>query len=238
MGDFDTDACLPALREMFASWNGKQSYARLPKKLFPDVKSGEQRIDTPDKANAVYFAGQAFAMKDDSPDYAALLIGNYILGGGSLSSRLGDRVRQKEGLSYGVGSMFSADSFDPRAAISIYAISNPQNTDKVIVAIREELQRLLKDGVTSEELEKAKRGYLDQQQVSRSRDSVLASELNDTAYVGRTMRYYTELEKKIASLTTAQVQAALRKYLAPEKMVVVVAGDFRAAGESKPGKKE
>ena len=57
-----------------------------------------------------------FPMKDDDPDYPALVMGNYVFGGGSLSSRLGDRVRQKEGLSYGVGSFFSADSLDSAAA--------------------------------------------------------------------------------------------------------------------------
>jgi zinc protease len=234
VGDFDVDACLPALRETFTGWTGKQSYARLPKQVFPDVKSGKQEIVTPDKANAVYFSGQAFPMKDDHPDYPALVMGNFVLGGGSLSSRLGDRVRQKEGLSYGVGSMFGADAFDPRASFSIYAISNPQNTDKVVTAIREEIDRLLKDGVTPEELERAKRGYLDQQQVSRARDTTLASQLVDTAYVGRTMRYYADLEKKIGSLTPEQVREALRKYVDANKMVVVIAGDFRASAEGKP----
>jgi zinc protease len=193
-----------------------------------------QEIVTPDKANSTYLAGETFPIKDDNPDYPALVIGNFVLGGGSLSSRLGDRVRQKEGLSYGVGSMFGADSLDPRASLTIFAISNPENTKKVAVAVREEVDRLVKDGVTVEELEEAKRGYLDQQQVSRTRDSTLASQLADTAYVGRTMQYYADLEKKIGELKPEQVRDALRKHVDSGKMVVVVAGDFRAGAEGKP----
>ena len=146
VGDYSPADCLPILRDTFSGWSAKQSYARIPKQIFPQVKGGSQEILTPDKANAVYLSGLLFGLKDDSPDYAAMAIGNSILGGGALASRLGDRVRQKEGLSYGVGSMFGADPIDPRGSFTIFAISNPQNEPKVIVAIREEVERLLKDG--------------------------------------------------------------------------------------------
>src|SRR5205085_4867850 len=119
-----------------------------------------ERINTPDKANANYLAALNFPMRDDDADYPAMVIGNYIFGAGALSSRLGDRIRQKEGLSYGVSSGFSADPFDPRASLRINAICNPTNIEKVEKCVREELDRLLKDGVTEDELNKAKQGYL------------------------------------------------------------------------------
>ena len=72
-------------------------------------------ILTPDKENAVYLAGLSMPIKDDNPDYPALLVGNFILGGGGLSSRIADRLRQKDGLSYGAGSMLGASPLDPRA---------------------------------------------------------------------------------------------------------------------------
>lgn len=68
--------------------------------------SGNEMINTPDKANAMFFAGMNIKMKNDHPDYPALLLGNYMLGGGFLNSRLAVRIRQKEGISYGVGSSF------------------------------------------------------------------------------------------------------------------------------------
>ena len=105
IGDFDPQEVVAQLGPAVAKLGGTQVYKRLER---PSVKVRQafEQIETPDKANAVYFAGSVMPIRDDHPDYPALLIGNDIFGGGgALSSRLGDRVRQKEGLSYGVGSM-------------------------------------------------------------------------------------------------------------------------------------
>ncbi|MEX2558722.1 MAG: insulinase family protein, partial [Pirellulales bacterium] len=102
VGDFDPDQNKAVLEETFGGWTSEQPYQRIPKVAFTDVPGGRSRIQTPDKANATYVAGLAFAMSDTDPEYPAMVLGNFVLGGGSLSSRLGDRVRQKEGLSYGV----------------------------------------------------------------------------------------------------------------------------------------
>ncbi len=229
VGDFEPEPALEALRQIFAGWESKNAYDRIPRQVFANVPGGLQRIDTPDKANATYFAGYVFAMKDTDPDYAAMLLGNFILGGGSLSSRLGDRVRQKDGLSYGVGAMFAADSLDPRASISMFAICNPQNMPKVVAAIQQECERLLKDGVSAEELEQAKNGFLRQSQVRRTSDRALAGMLSDGLFVGRTFAYYEQLDEQINKLTTEDVAAALRKHLDVQRLMIATAGDFSGA---------
>jgi len=231
VGDFDPAESLKILRETFSGWAAKQSFTRIPRQAFPDVPGGMQQIQTPDKANAVYVAGLVFAMKDTDPDFAGVLIGNYVLGGGALSSRLGDRVRQKEGLSYGVGSFISSDALDARTSLTINAICNPKNIEKVNTAISEEIDRLLSGGVTGTELEKAKRGYLQQQQVARTNDSTLASILLEGLFVDRTMTYYSDLEKRIEALTPDQVLSVLKKRIDPKRLVIVDAGDFTAKDE-------
>jgi zinc protease len=233
VGDFDPAENLKILRDTFEGWSAGQSYARIEKKTFPDVKGGLQTILTPDKANAVYVAGLVFPMKDSDRDYPAIVMGNFILGGGSLSSRLGDRVRQKEGLSYGVGSYLSSDALDPRTSLTLNAICNPKNIEKVNTVISEELTRLLKDGVTPAELQQAKQGYLQQQQVSRTSDSSLARTLADCLFVDRTMAYYSDVEKRIDGLSPAAVLAALKKHVDPKRLVVVDAGDFAAGSAAK-----
>jgi zinc protease len=171
-------------------------------------------------------------MKDSDPDYPAFTIGNFVLGSSGLSSRLGDRIRQREGLSYGVGSMFRAGSLDERAVFSAYAITNPANMAKVDSGIREETSKLIALGVTPEELEAARKSYLENQKVLRSDDGNLASILNSTLEAGRDMTYYAKLETQISQLTTDAVKAALQKRLSLDKLVVVMAGDFaRAAKE-------
>ncbi len=228
VGDFDPAENVKILRETFAGWTAKESVARIPKMAFLDVPGGMQQINTPDKANAVYVAGEVFAMKDSDADYPALVIGNYVFGGGALSSRLGDRVRQKEGLSYGIGSFISSDALDPRTSLTINAICNPKNIEKVNTAINEELARLLTGGVTQAELDKAKQGYLQQQQVARTNDATLAIVLADGLFVDRTMAYYADLEQKITALTPQQVLDVLKKRIDPKRLVIVDAGDFAA----------
>ena len=146
VGDFDPEEIVPIVDTMLAGWNASQKYAHIAKPGSRDGKGSSEEILTPDKANAMYFAAMTFPIRDDHPDVPAMVIGNFVLGGGSLSSRLGDRVRQKEGLSYAVGSGYSSSAVDQRSAFYIYAISNPANMSKVKLTIREELEIILVGG--------------------------------------------------------------------------------------------
>jgi zinc protease len=236
-GDFDVEPTVAALTKALADWKSAEAYDRLRRSGDVKVSRRVETIATPEKANATYAAGTVFPMRDDDPNFASLVMADFILGGGTLSSRLGDRVRQKEGLSYGVRSNLNASPIDQRAALSIMAICNPANMEKVKVAIDEEVARLLKDGVTAEELELAKRGYLQQQEVARTDDASLARILADNLYAGRTMKFFGELEKRIQATTVPSVGEAFRKYVDPQKMIVIEAGDFTKKGApAKPAK--
>ena len=100
VGDFEPSEALSVLSRTFEGWKNPQPYARIERPFQPGLKPTRETILTPDKANASYFAGLTVEMKDSDPDYPALVIGNYILGGGAISSRIADRLRQKGGLSY------------------------------------------------------------------------------------------------------------------------------------------
>jgi zinc protease len=226
VGDFDPDACLPILKDTLAGWKAKEPYSRIVMKIPDGLKGGAHSIDTPDKANATFLTGMLLPMRDDDADYPAMEIADYLFGGNTLSSRLGDRVRQKEGLSYGVTSNFNASAFDKRAAFSMSAICNPANIDKVQTAIKEELDKLLADGVSKEELDRAKQGYLQSQKVRRSSDVGLTGTLAQLSYEGRTMNFIADLERKISELTPDQIAAAVRKHVHPQDLIIVRAGDF------------
>ena len=234
VGDFDADACLPILKGMLRGWTAPKPYARIPNPITGEVKPSQHKINTPDKANATFTSGLRFALRDDDADYPALLMGNYILGSGTLSSRLGIRVRQKEGLSYGITSALNASAFDRRAGFTISAICNPQNIGRLEVAVREELDRLLRDGVTQAELDQARQGYLQSQQVSRANDAALGGLLSSLRYEGRTMAQQAAQEESIGTLTATKVNAALRQHLDLAKLVTVTAGDFGGQASS-PG---
>lgn len=226
VGDFDPQELEAACEKIFADWTSKVKQERIAQPAMTDVPGQTEEILTPDKANAVYYAGEQIAMRDDNPDYPALVIGNYIMGAGALSSRLGDRVRQKEGLSYSVGSGINSHPIDKRTVLTIFAITNPENRNRVVEVIGEEIALLLKDGITASELADAKQGYLQSEQLDRTQDRALASLIASTIFANRSMEYYAQFENRIAELDIEAVNAALRKYIEPKRLVIVTAGDF------------
>jgi len=232
VGDFDPAEIQPVLEKIFAGWKSSYPVAHIPRSGDVDVPGERVRIETPDKENAIYLAGSVFPMNDQNPEYPALIMGNFVLGSSGLSSRLGDRVRQREGLSYGVGSYVRSSSLDDRTTFLAYAITNPGNMDKVETAIREEIATLLKDGVTQEELSAAQAGYLESQIIDRSDDKQLAAILASTLHLDRTMSFYSNREEAIRKLNTSTVHSALQKWINPKHIAVIEAGDFAKAQKS------
>jgi zinc protease len=164
-------------------------------------------------------------LRDDDPDYPALLLGNYVLGGSS-DSRLTRRIREKEGLSYSVGSWLTAAAQDETGEFGVYAIYAPQNRARLEAAIREELGRALADGFTSAEFEAGRKGILELRKVARNNDGALAGRLLAHAVTGRTFKWDGEIDRRIAALTPAEVRDALRRHLQLEQLSIVKAGDF------------
>src|SRR5213078_547296 len=145
-------------------WKSAQAFARIPQP-YVDVPPSNQAIETPDKVNATFIAGVNVKLQDTDPDYAGLVLWNYMMGGGFLNSRLATRIRQKEGLSYGVGSQLSVNSLDQSGIFMAYAIYAPQNVERLEAAFKEEIARALKDGFTEDEVQAAKSGWLQSRQV-------------------------------------------------------------------------
>ncbi|MCB0664049.1 MAG: insulinase family protein, partial [Saprospiraceae bacterium] len=234
VGDFDDKQMEEMIKSNLQGWNSKAKYARI-KSEFKEVEAANEMINTPDKANAMFFAGQKVQMRDDNPDYAAMIMGNFMLGGGFLNSRLATRIRQQEGLSYGVGSWFNADEQDDVAMFGSYAIYAPENVQKLEAAYKEEIQKVLTEGFTAKELEDAKNGWLQQQVVNRSQDSRLVGQLNSNLYLGRDMMWDKKLEESVQNLTVEDINKAFKKYIDLDKFIFVKAGDFeKHFGVSKP----
>ena len=226
VGDFDAESVLSKLNEMFAGWSAKQPYEKIEQVAYLDSEAKRVTIETPDKANAFFITARTCEVGDDHPDYEAALIGDYIMGGGPLSSRIADRVRKKEGLSYTAITRFSGSSDNDRGSFFILCISNPTNTPAVISTVAEEVDLMLSTGVTAEELTAAKTSYLQNRKGKRAKDSVIASTLISNMRNGRTMDFQQASDDKIETLTKAEVDAALKKVMDPAKMVTITAGDF------------
>jgi zinc protease len=190
-------------------------------------------LKTPDKANALFTLGLNIGIQDDDPEFPALFMANYIVGGNS-SSRLLNRIRQKEGLSYGVSSNLQASPHEPSGTFFIGGIAAPENATKALAAAREELEILAKDGITQKELDDARKGFLEDLKVNLSNDGAVSGMLTRNLYLGRTMKFLEDRIAKIQSLTPEAVTAAARKHLVADKLVVVCAGDLDKKTEAAP----
>lgn len=228
VGDFDVDSTLAAFTQMLAGWKAEVPFERIDRPAATLTKGDKILIPTPDKANAVYLAGMMIPMKDSDPDYGALLVGNFIYGGAPLASRLSNRVRGEEGLSYGIGSGVRADAVDLSASFTIFAITNPKNMGKVEDIIAQETRKFLAEGPSLAELTEGKKAFVETLKVQRTDDRNLARQLTTALQAGRTYAFYAELEKAIQALTPQQVKAAFQKHLPAEKLIIVEAGDFPA----------
>ncbi len=224
VGDFDADAIRALVTELFGGWKSPAAYTRVP-----DPFRGNQpaaiRLVAPDKANAFLIGKQALPLDDLSPDYPALLAVSFILGESS-SARIPERLRQKDGLSYGAGAVFQASSIDANSTLTAYAIFAPQNLARVRSGLAEELTRAIDGGFTDTEVADAKAGLLQERVLARTDDARLAAALSAQSFLGRTFALSAAVDAAIGKLTTDEVNAALRKYVRPGEFAYAFAGDF------------
>jgi zinc protease len=227
VGDFDETQIETLVNELFTAFRSKAPYARLERE-YREVKPARMVIDTPDKENAVIRARIDFPLRDDDPDAPALMLANDIFGGGAgLSSRLMERLRQKDGVSYGAGSGLALGSRDRLSSWTVGALVAPQNATKAEQAMREELERARRDGFTAKEVADAKKGFLQQRLVNRSQDGVLAGSWTQNLDLGRTFAFSKQFEDRLGAVTPEQASAAFRKYIDPASMTIVLAGDAK-----------
>jgi len=225
VGDFDAAAVAALVERLLGDWKNPAPYARIPKRYF-ERPALEREFATPDKANAVLRAGLNLRLRDDHPDFPALVLANQLLGGSS-TARLPERIREKEGLSYSTYTWFSASPLDPVANFWVSAIFAPQNKARVERAVREELERALREGFGGEEVAAAKKGLLESRRLARTQDGALVARLAPYLHLERRFAWDIDFERRIAALTPGELRDALRRHLDLARLAVTMAGDFK-----------
>lgn len=228
VGDFDPALIRAVVEEAFGDWKSPRPYQRIAGR-FRDLVGEDISIETPDKANAIFLAMQNLELSDTDPDYPAMALAGYMIGGGVLNSRLARRIRVQEGLSYGAGGDVTGHPVDRAGTFMAYAIAAPGNVDKVEAAFRDEIRKVLDEGFTEEEMATSKQGLLETRQLARAQDASLAGQISSNLYFDRTFRFDADLEERIRALTLDQVNAAVRRHLDLAKTTIVKAGDFAGA---------
>ena len=222
VGDFDAAAVSAQIEALSAKWPSKATYARLVSDP-PKVAGKSIAIPLPDKENAMVELGHDVALRDGDADYPAMVIANQVLGGG-VGARLWMRIREKDGMSYDLGSWLSVGDTGG-GEIGVYAITAPQNLAKVEASLTDELRRIATQPIAAAELTRAKEAWLKIQDTALADDGAVASLLARQLYAGRDLAYVKNLRAKIAALTAADVERAAKKYVEPDRVVLVKAYD-------------
>ena len=231
VGDFDVAEVRKLAEELFGSWKSPAAYA-VVKRDWKKLDTVNQMLEAPDKENAIFLVATTIAMDQQDADYPAMVLADRIIGGDP-TSRLWTRIREKEGLSYGVQSQLNVGQQEKFARFLSLAIANPGNVPKVEAAFRDELNKLLTEGYKAEEVEAGKKTFMQERSLQRSQDANLSRLLVSQAELGRTMQRESDLEAKVNALTAAQLTAALKKWIDPASISYFKSGDFKKAGVTK-----
>lgn len=226
VGELDPPVVTGFLNKAFGSWDSKMKYATIAPRYF-EVKGTTETINTPDKTNAIVLGNINLKMSETDKDYAATFMANELLGGGAfLSSRIPNRLRENEGMSYGAGSFIESNYRFDLTKWGLYAIFNPQYKGRLDSAMRQEIDKAISGGFTKDELDKSRKAWLEMNKTSLGMNDFLARQLRWYIRDNRDLSDFTEFENKVKSLSLDAVNAALRKYFDKSKLVMVYSGEF------------
>jgi zinc protease len=217
-----------AAAALFGSWNSSKPFKPLVTP-FKKAAAINEKIETPDKANAEFLAGERFQMSQNDPDYPAMVLASYMFGE-PITSRISDRIRNREGLSYGANARITVPAEGDAALLSGTVSLNPGVGPKVEASFVDELKNVYDRGFTAVEVEGAKKAWLETRPAARSTDAALVALMVSHEQLNRPLQWDADLETKIAALTADQVNAAFRRHIDPANLSIVKAGDFKAAG--------
>ena len=232
VGDFDSKELSAQLESLFGSWKAQEAFTRIPVP-FQAIEQKDAIIETPDKKMAFYGTGTNFKLKEGDPDYPAMMLADFMLGGGFLNGRVPQRLREKEGLSYGAGTFMRAGTHDDFGALLGYAIYAPQNLEKVQKGFTEEVTLAVDKGFTDAELKLAREGLLKQLEQGRSEDASLVMDLVQQLDMDRTTAFDQQVEDKLRSLTVTDINGTLKKFVDPKKFSIIKVGDFKQTAAPK-----
>ena len=232
-GDVNRDSAVTMLKRFFADWNVALPKTEKPKpeKLTFARKPGVYVVDK-DITQANITMNQPFVMRPH-PDYYPTAVASFILGGGSFSSRLMNRVRSDEGHAYSVYSTVGNDYRDT-AMTTIALQTKVETVDFALKLIFEEVEKLAKDGPSVEELEQAKKSLVESLPSLFDSPSSTASIFAKGELLGKSDDHYLDYVKKITAVTAEQVKEMIAKYFDRNKMTISIVGPVSMFESLKP----
>jgi zinc protease len=220
VGDVDATAVQKHVAKLLETW--KTQAAETPRPVAPMKVASTVMVPMPDKSSVSVLLGQATGLRSTDPDWLALRLGNDALGVG-FTSRLVGNVRDREGLTYHIGSLISDDSKRP-GMWSVKASFAPSMLERGIASVRREVDQWWRDGITAQELEFRKTAMAGEYTVGLETTTGLANEILQCVRRGFDLKWLDEYPTKVNALTLDQVNRVIQSQLDPKTMVLVEAG--------------
>jgi zinc protease len=227
-GDFDKTAIKNKIDKIIADWKNKKLEIPVLEKKFQQPEPGVYFIQK--QINQGYISLGHLGIEDTNPDYFAVQVMNFILGGGSFTSRITMKVRSDEGLSYNQGSRFRYLWGFP-GTFAGYVQTKSSTVGYAISLILDEFKRIRKELVSDEEMDTAVNYYLESFSNSFESSQRTMSAFADLEMTGKSLNYYKTYRDNIRAVTKERVLEVAKKYIHPEKAVIMIVGDFEPCNE-------
>ncbi len=220
-GDFNKDEIIQKLKNYLGDWPKSNEplppYPPVAYKFHPGVYEVKKDI------NQGYIAIGELGIRRDNPDRFAVGIMNYILGGGSFTSRLTSKVRSDEGLAYHVGSTFETDSRD-YGTFDAQCQTKCATTFKAIDLMTTEIKKIREQGVTDQELKEARDAVINRFVFTFESPARIVGNLMNLEFNGRPLDYYKTYLDNYRKITTADIKRVAKEYLKPDQLSYVIVG--------------
>jgi zinc protease len=223
VGDVDADKVLAGVRAAFGDWTGPQATPVPLGEITLPAQPKRIDVEIADKSNATIIIGHPALLQRTAADFFAARLANAALGGDTIAARLGKRIRKEAGLTYGIYSSFEDVSMGG-APFMIELSVKPENVDQALALVDEVVGGYLKDGISPEELSRESTSAGGTFLVQLRRCDSIAATMTEYESLGLGVGAMDTYAAQIQSVTKAEVDAALRKYIHPESFVTAIAG--------------
>jgi predicted Zn-dependent peptidase len=223
-GDFDRDQMVQKLETLFANWPFQ---GEKPSPIPTDTTFAAQGVYLVDKdVNQGRVNMMLPGIMRDNPDYFSVVVMNDILGGGGFTSRVMNRVRSDEGLAYSARTIFPGGIYYPFSFSASFQ-SKSRTVPYAASIVLQEMEKIAKEPVADHELTTSKQGFVQRFPRTFSTKAQVASTFAQDEFTGRYAKdpqYWSKYRSRIEGVTAADVQRVAKKYLPPDKLVILVVG--------------
>ena len=225
VGDVTATEVSKLVQDLFSDWQGaaKPEIALAETPLQLTALSDTVHLE--DKSSVDVVMGHASGLRRLNPDYLAAVVANRALGQSTLSSRLGLKVRDEMGLTYGINSFFSDSGLGDGPYLITVTVA-PENTELAITTTKQIVEDYVAQGITEEEIADEQSSMVGGYKLGLATNAGIAGQLANTEIYGLGVNYLDEYPEHVKALNKSDIDAAIRKYIHPEVMTTVMAGTF------------